>query len=144
MFLLVVLSLNSNSTKITIEIPWSSFALFSKRRAKRFPLGSVTCLTKYDLLIQKYLQRNYVSDVARHCGKEGNAKMSKIDLKELHRPGEDRYQKTLQWREINNLIIATIYGGQLCKRQSVICFFLLLLNLCHSSVKLVLSSIYSQ
>lgn len=74
MFLLVVLSLNSNSTKITIEIPWSSFALFSKRRAKWFTLGSVTCLTKCNLLIQKYLQRNYVSDVARHCDKEGEFK----------------------------------------------------------------------
>lgn len=39
----------------------------------------------------------------------GNSKMSKIGLKELHRPGEDGYIKPLQWSVISNLIIATTY-----------------------------------
>lgn len=41
----------------------------------------------------------------------GNSKTRKIDLKKLHRPGEDGYRKLLQWSEINNLIIATICRG---------------------------------
>lgn len=58
---------------------------------------------------ETFTEELYAGYVAGTVIRTGNSKMSKINLKELCRPVEDRYVNPLQWSEINNLMTATIY-----------------------------------